>query len=135
MKVLRAAVLVSQVALAVFYIWAGSVKTFMPMAELADIIPWTGDYSTGFVRFTGIVDLLAGLGILLPDVLHILPRLTILAAAGSALLQVLAIVFHIWRDEFAVLLLNFSALALSLLILWGWGKQSSSDKIGRHNVK
>lgn len=122
MKRLRAAVRFSQAVLAVFYVWAGSLKTFMPMAELADAIPWTGDYSEGFVRFTGVVDLLVGAGIVLPDLLRVRPWLTILAALGSVVLQVLAIIFHIWRDEFPVLIINFTALALSCFILWGWGR-------------
>lgn len=122
MKKLRAAIWVSQVALAVFYIWAGSLKTFVPMAELAGTIPWTADYSEGFVRFTGVVDLLAGAGIVLPDLLRVWPWLTILAALGSAVLQVLAIMFHLWRGEFPVLIINFTALALSCFILWGWGR-------------
>lgn len=119
---LRATVWIAQGILAAFYIWAGILKMFVPMAELPETIPWTGDYSEGFVRFTGFIDLLAGAGILLPDLMRIWPWVTILAALGSAVLQVLAIIFHIWRGEFAVLAINFTALILSCYILWGWGR-------------
>ena len=125
MKALRAAVWIAEVILAVFYAAAGLLKMFVPMDELPVIIAWTGDYSEGFVRFTGFIDLLAAGGILLPDLLRIWSWMTILAALGSAALQILAIVFHLWRGEFAVLLVNFSALALSGFIIWGWAKTHS----------
>lgn len=128
MKALRAAVWVAQVLLAVFYAAAGAAKMFMPMAELPGMIPWTADYSEGFVRFTGFLDLLAAAGILLPDLLRIWSWITILAALGSAVLQIFAIVFHLWRGEFPVLLINFSALALSCFILWGWPRSRKPSR-------
>lgn len=125
MKALRAAVWIAEVILAAFYVAAGLLKMFAPMDELATIIPWTGDYSEGFVRFTGFLDLIAAAGILLPDLLRIWTWMTILAALGSAMLQILAFVFHLWRGEFAMLLINLFALALSAFILWGWAKTHS----------
>lgn len=125
MKTLRASVWIAEVVLAVFYVVAGLLKMFVPMDELSAIIPWTGDYSEGFVRFTGFLDFLAAAGILLPDLLRTWAWITILAALGSAVLQILAIGFHLWRGEFAVLLINFSALALSAFILWGWARTHS----------
>jgi uncharacterized membrane protein len=127
MKGLRAGVWVAQVLLAVFYAAAGVLKMFAPIDEIPGMIPWTADYSEGFVRFTGFIDLLAAAGILLPDLLRIWTWITIPAALGSAVLQVFAIAFHLWRGEFAVLLINFSALALSIFILWGWAKTRSSS--------
>lgn len=122
MKVLQAGVWLAQVLLAVFYVAAGALKMFAPIDEIPLMIPWTADYSEGFVRFTGFLDLLAAAGILLPDLLRIWTWITLLAALGSAVLQIFAIVFHLWRGEFAVLLINFSALALSVFILWGWAR-------------
>ena len=113
---------IAQLLLAVFYVAAGVLKMFYPLDELPGMVPWTADYSQGFVRFTGLIDLLAGAGILLPDLLRIWSWVTILAALGSAILQILAILFHLWRGEFAVLLINFSALALSVFVVWGWAK-------------
>jgi hypothetical protein len=122
MKALRAAVWIAELILAVFYVAAGTLKMFAPMDELPAIILWTGDYSEGFVRFTGFIDLLAAAGILLPDLLRIWTWMTILAALGSAILQILAFLFHLWRGEFSVLLVNFLALALSGFVIWGWTK-------------
>jgi len=135
MNKLRAAVWIAQVVLAVFYATAGALKIFVPMDELPAMIPWTGDYSEGFVRFTGWLDMFAATGIVLPDMLHIWTWVTILAALGSAALQISAIVFHVWRGEFAVLIINFSALALSCLVLWGWGKIHSPASASHASVK
>jgi hypothetical protein len=130
MKALRAAVWMAELILAVFYVAAGTLKMFAPMDELPAMIPWTGDYSEGFVRFTGFIDLLAAAGILLPDLLRIWAWMTILAALASAMLQILAFVFHLWRGEFAVLLINFLALALSGFVIWGWSRTHTPSPQG-----
>jgi hypothetical protein len=87
-------------------------------------MPWTGQYPEGFVRFMGLVDLAGGLGILLPALTRILPRLTVLAALGCVVLQVCALVFHLSRGEAMVTPLNVVLLALSLFVLWGRGKKA-----------
>lgn len=122
MKALRAAVWIAEVILAVFYAAAGVLKMSVAMNELPAMFPWTGDYSEGFVRFTGFLDLLFAAGILLPDLLRTWTWVTILAALGSVILQILAIAFHLWRGELAVLLVNLLALVLSGFVLWGWAK-------------
>ena len=54
----------------------------------------------------------------------ILPRLTVLAALGCAVLQVLALGFHVSRGEAMVVPLNFVLLGLSLLVLWGRARRA-----------
>ena len=98
---------------------AGVTKVFTPIKELAQMMPWTGEYSVAFVRTIGLIDLAGGLGILLPSLTRIMPRLTVLAAIGCATLQVFAFAFHISRGEAAVTPLNILLLALSLFVLWG----------------
>jgi len=135
MSKLRVAVWIAQVILAVFYATAGALKIFVPMDQLPAMIPWTGDFSEGFVRFTGWLDMFAAFGLVLPDMLRIWTWVTILAAFGSAMLQVLAIIFHVWRGEFAVLIINFSALALSCLVLWRWDRIHSPASPHHASVK
>jgi hypothetical protein len=60
-----------------------------------------------------------GLGILLPALTRIRPQLTGWAARGRVLLQILAIVFHVWRGEMMATPLNFVLPALCAFILWG----------------
>ena len=118
-RALRLGLWAAQIALAFVFISAGFVKLTTPIPQLAAMMPWTGQYSETFVRAIALVDLAGGLGILLPALTRILPRLTALAALGCAVLQVIALVFHLSRGEAAVTPLNVVLLALSLFVLWG----------------
>lgn len=69
---------------------AGVMKTFQT-AKAKEMLPWTKDRTDAFVRFMGISELLGVLGLILPLVTGILPWLTVLAAFGLALIQILAI--------------------------------------------
>jgi len=71
------------------------------------------------VRLIGAIDIAGGLGILLPALTRIQPRLTVLAAIGCSVLQVLAISFHASRGEWSVLPLNFALLPCAVYVLWG----------------
>ena len=72
---------IAQGLLAVMYLMAGAMKTFMtPRAKTT--LTWARDRSDGFVRFIGTSELLGALGLILPLVTGILPWLTVLAAVG-----------------------------------------------------
>ena len=49
---------------------------------------------------------------------------TVLAALGCAVLQVIALVFHLSRGEAPVTPLNAVLLALSLFVLWGRSRKA-----------
>ncbi len=115
---------VAQALIAALFIMAGVMKLSTPIAQLSANMPWTGQYPEGFVRFIGLVDLAGGLGILLPALTRIMPRLTVLAALGCAVLQVCALVFHLSRGEAMVTPLNVVLLALSLFVLWGRARKA-----------
>ena len=92
---LRGGIWLAQFTLAALFLFSAFMKLTTPIPELAKMMPWTGEHSELFVRFIGFVDLAGGLGLLLPSLTRILPRLTVLAALGCAVLQVLAIIFHL----------------------------------------
>lgn len=108
----------AQGVLAFFFLWGAWMKLGMPLDEAAQMAPWVAA-QPGLARFTGIVDLLGGLGILLPALLRIQPRLSVLAAVGIIALQVLAMGFHLMRGEAMVLPMNAILLALAAFVLWG----------------
>ena len=122
MKALRASVWIAEVVLAIFYAAAGAMKLTLPMDELAAVFPWTNGYSDDLISLTAFLDLLVAAGILIPDLLRSLPWATILAALLSVVLQVLAIVFHLWQGDFGFILFNSLVLAISSFVLWGWSK-------------
>jgi hypothetical protein len=108
-----------QVLLAVTFVGGGIWKLLTPIPELATKMPWMGQVSSSFLYATAIFDILGGLGVLLPSLTRILPRLTVLAALGCVALQASAIVFHISRGEARNTPFNFVLVALSLFVAWG----------------
>lgn len=108
----------AQGVLAFFLIWGAYMKLGMPLDEAVKMAPWVAEHP-GLAKFTGVVDLLGGLGIVLPALLRIQPRLSVLAAVGIIALQVLAMGFHLMRGEAMVLPMNLVLLALAAFVLWG----------------
>jgi uncharacterized membrane protein YphA (DoxX/SURF4 family) len=115
---------VVQALLAVVFVGTGLWKLLTPVPKLAAMIPWAGQVSEGFLDFTGVVDLLGGLGLMLPALTRIKPGLTVLAALGCALLQMCAIGFHVSRGEASHAPFNFLLVALSIFVLWGRGTRA-----------
>lgn len=108
----------AQALLALVFIGTGVFKLATPIATLAGIWPWAGEYPA-LVRPTGIIDLCGGVGIVFPMLTRIRPRLTILAALGCAALMVGAIAFHLSREEGANTPFNVVMLILALFVWWG----------------
>src|SRR5437899_9447457 len=123
-RALRIGLWVAQALIFFAFASAGLVKLLTPIPQLAAMMPWAGQYSETFVRVIGLIDLAGGVGILLPALTRILPRLTVLAALGCTVLQVFALIFHISRGEAAVTPLNFVLLALALFVLWGRNRKA-----------
>jgi uncharacterized membrane protein YphA (DoxX/SURF4 family) len=109
----------AQVLLAVPFCLFGFMKLTMPLGELANTMKSVAQLPELFVRALGLIDILGGLGVLLPAITRIQPRLTVLAALGCTVLQALAIGFHASRGEFGVLPLNLILISLAAFILWG----------------
>lgn len=120
-KLLGASLWTVQALLALMFIYAGTTKLFTPADALAKMIPWTGDHP-GLVAVTGLADLAGGLGILLPALTRIQPRLTVLAAVGLMVLMAAAAVFHLSRGEAAVVPMNAVLLAMAAFVAWGRGR-------------
>ncbi len=109
----------AQILLLLFYGFTGFMKTTQPIPDLAAMMGWPGMVPVAMVRFIGIAELAGALGMVLPMLTKIQPRLTILAALGLSVLQVFAMIWHVTRGEFFVLPINAILLALALVVLWG----------------
>ena len=114
---------IAQILLAVMYIPSGIMKLTRPLAELAQQMAWTADLPQ-LVRIAGAADLAAGLGLILPALTRVAPRLTVWAAVGATVLQIFAIVLHASRGEFGVLPINAVLIALQLFVIWGRTKKA-----------
>jgi hypothetical protein len=64
------------------------------------------------------VELLAAIGLVLPAATGILPWLTPLAAAGLALVMLLAAITHLRRKEPRAVVVNAVLFALSAFVAW-----------------
>ena len=115
---LHIALWITQAILAMLFIGTGIFKLVTPVSTLADMWPWAGEYP-GMLRFTGIIDLIGGIGVILPTLTRIKPNLAALAALGCAALMLTAIVFHFSRGEGPNTLFNFVMLGLALFVFWG----------------
>jgi putative oxidoreductase len=72
------------------------------------------------VRFVGASELLGALGLILPLVSGILPWLTVLAAIGLTLIQLLAIFTeHLPKKEYNVIPVNIVLIALAVFVVVG----------------
>lgn len=107
-----------QILLAAAFGMAGFMKLTQPIEALTQMMVWPGEMPA-LARFIGAAELAGALGMILPMATGILPRLTALAAAGFALIQILAMAFHVSRDEFGVLPVNALLLGLALLVCFG----------------
>lgn len=95
-----------------------------PLSHLAGVMSWAGDYLEGLVRVMGAINLVGGLGLLLPMwtlglLQRVGPELSVAAAAGCMALQVASISFHLARGETHELVLNLVLLCACLFVLWG----------------
>lgn len=122
-KILNLSLWVAQVIVAVMLFFGFYAKIVQPAEETAKMMPWVLEQPF-LANFTGIVDLLGAIGLILPALLRIKPKLTTLAAYGAVLLMLAGSVFHIMRGESEVIGLNFFLIALLAFIIWGRTKKA-----------
>jgi len=105
--------------LAAMYLMSGVMKT-LQTSKAKEQFPWAKNRSDSFVRFVGISELLGALGLILPLVTGILPWLTVLAAIGLTLVQLLAIFTeHLPKKEYNVIPVNIVLVALAVFVVIG----------------
>ena len=113
------AVWIVQILLAAMYGLSGSMKTFQT-AKAKEQFPWAKNRSDSFVRLVGTSELLGALGLILPLVTGILPWLTVLAAVGLVLIQLLAIFTeHLPKKEYNVIPINLVLVTLATFVVLG----------------
>ena len=117
-KALNVLLWIAQGLIALTLIWAAYAKLFQPIEETAKMLPWAMD-NPRLLTFTGIIDLLGGIGIILPAVLKIQPKLSVFAAYGTIALMIAASIFHISRGELSLIGMNIFFLILAVFVVWG----------------
>ena len=112
-----------QILLALAFLGAGGMKVMQPIEALAPQMPWVLEVSPLLmVRLPGIAEVLGALGLILPAVTRIQPKLVSLAAAGLALVMLLALIFHLTRGEFGGAVPPLVLGLLSAFVAYGRAK-------------
>lgn len=109
----------AQILLATCFIWAGTFKLLYPIEKLSAMWPWTSQVSPALVFFTGIIDSLGAIGLILPSLLCIKPVLTPITAIAIIVLMTVAVIFHIVRGEAAGIGPNIAFALIATFIAWG----------------
>ncbi|MDB4981957.1 MAG: putative integral rane protein [Myxococcales bacterium] len=118
-RALRASLWVTQAILALAFGFSGAAKAFLPLDRVAGMIPWSPDVAPALLRFIGVTELLAAVGLVLPSLLRVRPRLTPLAALGLVVVMTLASGFHALRHEPAGIVATVVLGGLAAFVAWG----------------
>ena len=110
--------------LTVQFLMIGGSKLATPIETQAAKYAWVATVPEGLVRFIGVMEVLGALGLLLPSITRIKPKLTGAAAIGLATIMLLAIPFHISRGEGGVIPINVVFGSLMAFVAWGRLKKS-----------
>ncbi|MBN9484670.1 MAG: hypothetical protein BGO70_06890 [Bacteroidetes bacterium 43-93] len=117
-KVWNVILWILQLGLAAMFTMTGWMKLSTPIDQLAAMMPWAKD-APALVRFIGTCELLGAIGLILPALLRIAPRLTPWAAVGIATIMLLATGFHIYRGELPHITTTIGLGLVAVLVAWG----------------
>ena len=116
---LNVALWVVQGFLALFFCLAsGAPKLLVPYDQLPMPIP----IPQAFLLFIGLSEILGGLGLILPGVTHIQPRLTPLAACGLVIVTVSATVYQLMANAPGNAVFAFGMALLCAFVAYGRAK-------------
>ena len=101
--------------MAAHFLFAGGMKLITPVAVLAVMFPFPGE----FIRFIGICEVLGAFGLILPWALGIRRELTPLAAAGLVIIMVGATVSTLAIGGGALALVDVVIGVLAASIVYG----------------
>src|SRR5262245_42528997 len=113
---LNIALWTTQVLLALAFVLTGTMKLVSPASELS---PMFGATPILLIRFIGVAEIAAAVGLLLPSLTRVFPIFTPLAAAGLTTVMFCAVFFHISRSEWTALPGVLLLGALAGFIAWG----------------
>lgn len=107
--------------LALAYLAAGGLKVARSREALvaSGRFDWMKDTSDAGVKAVGAVEVLGALGMILPELTHIAPILTPIAALGLVVVQIGAIRVHLTRNERQPLPANVLLLLLAVFVAVG----------------
>jgi uncharacterized membrane protein YphA (DoxX/SURF4 family) len=106
--------------LAALFAFAGGMKLMLPVAELTQQTQLSG----AFVRFIGVAETLGAIGLILPGLLQIRPRLTAFAAAGLVAIMIGATVLTLAGEDLRMASVPLITGLLSVFVVYGRSRRS-----------
>ncbi len=108
---------VVQILLAALFLFSGAAKFFTPVEQMTQGMPaWM---SVSFLYFIGVCEILGGIGLILPGLLHIKPGLTALAAACLTIIVIGATVVTITGGMGALAMIPLVTAILAAFVAYG----------------
>ncbi len=110
--------------LAAMFLMAGMMKATQTKAGLkekgGDRMAWVESVSDNNLKLIGILEILAGIGLIVPQLTGVLPWLTPLAAVGLIFTMIGAIALHVKRgDGTQAIATNVVLLVLAAFVAYG----------------
>ncbi len=107
-----------QILFGLYFFVIGVIHFIVPPGLPAPMV-WMYDLSPWLHWFSGTVEILGGLGLILPGIFRIQTRLVPLAATGLALVMVGAVIYHVMRGEIQNVVTNLILIAIMAFIAYG----------------
>ena len=109
-----------QILLALLFLFAGGTKLIIPYDKLMEMgSPNQIVLPALFIKFIGLVELLGGLGLVLPGLLRIKKGLTPLAAIGLTIVMIGAVIITIAGDGIKLAITPLIVLLLCVFVAYG----------------
>jgi len=105
-----------QTLLGLLFLLSGSMKFVMSVAEMTKAMPSMPGW---FLHFIGVMEILGGLGLILPSLLRIRPGLTPLAAAGLVIIMIGATVITVMTTGIAMAMVPLIVGILAAFVAYG----------------
>jgi uncharacterized membrane protein YphA (DoxX/SURF4 family) len=123
-KTLNVLLWIVQILGGVFFCFTGfgKVLAYDPAVwnRMLHQVAWFSAVPQWLFIFIGLCEGLGGIGLIVPAMTRVAPKLTPLAAAGLSLIMIFAAVFHIARGEYSFFLpINLVLLAVAAFIAFG----------------
>lgn len=123
---------IAQALLALIFLFAGGVKLVTPIEEMMKQMPIA--LPGLFLRFTGVVEVLGAIGVVLPWLLGIRPGLTPLAAAGLVIVMIGAVVFTVLTGNITMALIPLVVGLLAAFVAYGRWRLTTHPGSARPSV-
>jgi uncharacterized membrane protein YphA (DoxX/SURF4 family) len=106
--------------MAAAFLASGAMKLLQPKDKLvASGAEFLDGFSPGSIKAIGTLEVLAGVGLVLPAALDIAPVLVPLAAVGLAVMVIGAIIAQLRHHQTQPMVANLILIALAGVVVWG----------------